>query len=145
MAKRDQGYMRRLRDGQPDVRRVSHREEHESRKATLFLSVAGMMALVVTLWVVVMPVQLAGLKLGSAKQTATSQAGEKSAGEQWDELISGSSARLQQVSDAIGAREKIAAQATASAPATTAAPIDAAALTAKLQAASSVSSAPTSR
>jgi hypothetical protein len=128
MTKRDQGYMRRLRDHQPDARRGSHREEHESRKAVLYFSVAGMMALIVTLWVLVVPVQLAGLKLGGMKSAIANPAPEKSATEQWDDLITGASARLQQASDTISAHEKLTAD-----------------LTAKLQAASATSSAPASR
>jgi len=131
-----------LREPQPEQapRHGSHRDDHESRKAVMYLSVAGMMALIVTLWVLVMPVQLSGLKLGGMKRAVMNPVPVKTAADQWNDLMSGASARLQTTSDAISAKAKI--QAAADEAALKPAPIDTAALTAKLQAANATSSAP---
>jgi hypothetical protein len=132
--KRDQGYMTRLRESHPAGAR-KHREDHEGRRTVLWLSVAGMMAFITALWFMVMPIQMSGLRLGGMKRSVMNPSSDKTAIEQWSELVDGASSRLKITTDGIAAKA-----ASVSAPPATAAALDAAALTARLEAA--VASAP---
>lgn len=132
---RNKGYMKKLRELSAD-----RSGERERKKMVLYLAVAGVMAFIVVLWFMVLPIQMAGLHpggLSSALAPKPAPSGQDFAAS-WNEMMLTSSQNLERLTTDL---QKPAAT-SAPAAGTGSGSLDAASLTARLDAATATAPAP---
>lgn len=133
---RNKGYMKKLRELSAD-----RSGERERKKMVLYLAVAGVMAFIVVLWFMVLPIQMAGLHpggLSSALAPKPAPSGQDFAAS-WNEMMLTSSQNLERLTSDL---QKPAANSAPTAGAVNSGSLDAASLTARLDAATATAPAP---